>query len=133
MDITAVEKQTNIAMLVEDQSLQDYMARLLTGANFKVKAYNTQDQALSGIEEDNPELIICDFKHSRTNGADFCKALRKNPKFLHTPVIFILRIFPIKQKLSMPAETTTSTAIPWKKSSWLKYSFACTAYQGSKT
>ncbi len=98
MDIAAAEKQTNIAMLVEDQSLQDYMAHLLTGANFKVKAYNTQDQTLSGIEEDNPELIICDFKPIRANGADFCKALRKNPKFLHTPVLFILSDTDISNK-----------------------------------
>ena len=98
MDIIAGEKRTKISIVVEDANLQNYMVLMLNGANFEVKAYGTQDQALSGIENDSPELIICDFKSSHINGADFCKVLRKNPKFLYIPVIFILNDRDISSK-----------------------------------
>ena len=86
----AEERKTKIAVIVEEQSLQDYIVLLLVGENYEVKGYSSQDEAISALGGDIPELIIIDFQTPRINGIDVCKALRKNYFFNNVPLIFLM-------------------------------------------
>ena len=84
------DKKVKIAVIVEEQSLQDYIVLLLVGEDYEVKGYSSQDEAISALGGDIPELIIIDFQTPRINGMDVCKALRKNYFFNNVPLIFLM-------------------------------------------
>ncbi len=84
------EIKTKIAVIAEEQGLQDYIALMLIGENYEVKAYPTQEDAFQNLETDLPDLIISDFQSPNINGLNICRILRKNFLFLYTPLIFIL-------------------------------------------
>ena len=63
-------KKIKIAVIVEEQSLQDYIVLLLVGENYEVKGYSSQEEAISALGGDIPELIIIDFQAPRINGMD---------------------------------------------------------------
>ena len=86
----AEEKNLKIALITEDQGIQEYMSLILVGENYDVKTYFTQEEALAGLGGYLPDLVISDFQSPHINGMDICKALRRNYMFVHTPLIFIL-------------------------------------------
>ena len=86
----AEEKNLKIALITEDQGIQEYVSLILVGENYDVKTYFTQEEALAGLGGYLPDLVISDFQSPHINGMDICKALRRNYMFVHTPLIFIL-------------------------------------------
>ena len=84
------EKKVKVFVIVQDRNLQDYLAAMLIGENYEVKAYSRQDTALNELEKDIPDLIISDFQSPDINGVEICKALRKTFLFSHIVLIFLL-------------------------------------------
>lgn len=85
------DKKVKIAVIVEDPNLQDYIALILMGEGYDVKAYSTQNDALKNLDKQAPELIISDFQTPNIDGLDISKVLRKNFLFRYVPIIFILQ------------------------------------------
>ena len=83
-------RKTKISVVVEDAALEDFIVLILIGEDYKVKAYRNQQEALTGLEADPPDLIICDYKSAHINGLDICRILRKNLPYYYIPVMFVL-------------------------------------------
>ena len=86
----AEEKKIKIAVIVEEQNLQDYIALILVGENYEVSVYTNQDEAVTALGRDIPDLIILNFQSPRINGLDIGRALRKNYIFNYIPLIFLM-------------------------------------------
>jgi CheY-like chemotaxis protein len=86
----AQEIPPRIAVIVEDQRLQDYIVMLLVGEGYEVKAFSTQVEAFSGLEKNLADLIISEFQSPHINGLDICKVLRKNFFFNSVPMLFLI-------------------------------------------
>ncbi len=82
--------KTRIAVIVEDQRLQDYIVLLLVGEGYEVKAFSTQHDALKNLEREMVDLIISDFHSPNINGLDICKVLRKNFSYNLVPMFFLI-------------------------------------------
>ena len=83
-------RKTRISVIVGDSALEDFIVLVLIGDDYMVKVYKTQQEALKGLEQEPPDLIICDFSAQHINGLDICKILRKNLPYYYIPIIFIL-------------------------------------------
>ncbi|MDD5729538.1 MAG: response regulator [Candidatus Omnitrophica bacterium] len=82
--------KTKIAVIVEDQRLQDYIVLLLVGEGYEVKAFSSQIGALNSLEADIVDLVISEFHSPNINGLDICKILRKNFIYNLIPIFFII-------------------------------------------
>lgn len=79
-----------IAVIVEDQTLLDYIVLLLVGEGYEVKTFTTQDDAIRGLDKEVVDLIISEFQSPNINGLDICKILRKNFFYNLIPMFFII-------------------------------------------
>jgi len=86
----ATTQKTKIAVIVEDQRLQDYIVLLLVGEGYEVKPFSTQNDALRSLEKEVVDLIISEFQSPNINGLDICKVLRKNFLYNHIPIFFLI-------------------------------------------
>jgi len=84
------ETTIKIAVIVEDQRLQDYIVMLLVGEGYQVQSFSTQIEAFSGLEKEQVDLIISEFQSPHINGLDICKVLRKNFFYQLIPMLFLI-------------------------------------------
>jgi CheY-like chemotaxis protein len=78
--------------IIDDEP--DYLNMLevvLSGAGYQVVTEETPDGAVSRLESFVPDLILCDmnFDNSELNGLSIYESVRKNPKLLAVPFVFI--------------------------------------------
>lgn len=82
-----------ILVVEDDQALLAGIAELLevTDISYDLTVLTASDGigGLSVLREQLPDLIISDIMMPRMGGYEFLKHVRKNPKWLHIPVIFL--------------------------------------------
>lgn len=79
-----------VAVIVEDQPLQDYIVMLLVGEGYDVKPFSNQTSAIETLEKEFVDLIISEFHSANINGLDICKVLRKNFLYNLIPMFFLI-------------------------------------------
>jgi diguanylate cyclase (GGDEF)-like protein len=82
--------QTKILLVIEELKLQDFVALVLMGEGYKVKAFFSQKDALEDLTQDIPDLIITDFLSPKVDGLSLCKTIRKNTLFRYTPIVLLI-------------------------------------------
>lgn len=82
-----------ILLVEDDKALLDGIADLLeiSDIGYEVKVLTASDGVggLNTIREQLPDLILSDVMMPRMGGYEFLNHIRKNPKWLHIPVIFL--------------------------------------------
>ena len=78
--------------IIDDEP--DYLNTLevvLSGAGYQVVTEETPDGAVGRLESFIPDLILCDmnFDNSELNGFTIYESVRKNPRLLAVPFVFI--------------------------------------------
>lgn len=79
-------------MVIDDEELiLKSLGRLLTNEHYEVKLASSGEEALSLLEEFNPEVIILDVKMSGLDGLEVCRRIRndKNENIKNIPIIMI--------------------------------------------
>ena len=77
-------------LVVEDEpDVQMFLASTLGDAGFRVVTASNGLDAYNHVKESVPDLITLDLVMPRQSGVLFYKRLRKNPKFVHVPVVII--------------------------------------------
>lgn len=56
---------------------------------YKVIKTISANEAFSRIKQEHPDLIILDYMLPDKNGPQICEELRKNPLFIHTPILML--------------------------------------------
>lgn len=76
-------------ILVVDDSATDrfYLTEILEKAGFSVIAAENGEECLVKVETDTPDLVVMDVIMPGLNGFQTTRALSKNPKTAHIPVI----------------------------------------------
>ena len=88
--IVAVDDEPDILDLIEATLESDY----------KVTKASCGEEAFVKIKEVNPDLIILDYTLPDTEGVQICKELRKNPLFIHTPILMLTGRGEIEDKVT---------------------------------
>jgi len=89
LKILVVDDQPEILEIIED-TLKE---------NFEVlKAYNG-NEALNKIKKEIPDLLILDYMLPDINGVEICKILRKDPLWIHLPILMLTGKGEIEDKI----------------------------------
>ncbi|GAB4029013.1 MAG: response regulator transcription factor [Elusimicrobiota bacterium] len=73
----------------DDKDFLDVLERYLKAAGFEVSKFPNAKSALSAAGRLSPDLVVTDVEMPGISGFEFLKALRENPRFVHTPVILM--------------------------------------------
>jgi len=84
--------QTPLIFLVDDEP--DYLSLLevvLSGDGYKVVSTDTPEDAIHQLQSTIPDMILCDmnFENSKLDGFSIYDSVRKNPRTLPIPFVFI--------------------------------------------
>ncbi|MBT8149727.1 MAG: response regulator [Pseudomonadales bacterium] len=75
-------------LIVEDNELnRDMLTRRLERKGFKVRSVGDGQQALDGIADQRPDIVLMDMDLPVLDGWSTCSALRKDPATASLPVI----------------------------------------------
>ena len=85
------ESKPTLYIIDDDENTLDMIVRVLEGGGFAVKAFNTSDEALIGLKQDLPDLIISDINldTSTIGGFSFYENVRQLQHLSHVPFIFL--------------------------------------------
>lgn len=87
-------------LIVDDQPANlRVLAKMLQGANYKVKKAIDGESALVAAISSPPDLILLDIKMPEMNGYEVCQKLKANLKTKHIPIIFISALSEVNDKL----------------------------------
>lgn len=77
-------------MVVDDSNTIRKSAEMfLTKAGFQVVCIEDGFDALTRIDEENPDLVFIDVIMPKIDGLQACQIIKRNPKFKSTPIIFL--------------------------------------------
>lgn len=77
-------------LVVDDmQTVLDQAAELLSG-RFEVQRALSTDEALKLVQEDAPDIILCDINMPDTDGFALVESLKADSDFKDIPVIFMV-------------------------------------------
>ncbi len=76
-------------LAVDDNSdILDLLVAILED-NYQVILAHNGKEAIEKAKKESPDLLILDYNLPDIQGPDICKALRKDPFFLHTPILML--------------------------------------------
>lgn len=86
-----LKKKKNV-LIIDDQStgrtiLEKVIQQI--SDNLHVSAFGNPEEALTWIDEHEPDLIITDYRMPEMNGVDFIRAVRQKPRCENVPIMMI--------------------------------------------
>lgn len=92
-------------LIVEDDLSQQRLLRaMMTSAGYEVEAARHGLEAFQRIERRVPDLILLDLALPVMDGATFLDTLRKNPLYVHIPVVIVTQALPPEQAAAIERE-----------------------------
>lgn len=85
-----INRNSNARVLVVDdvKSSRDVVCNILHRNGFeKINEASNGREALEMVVDVRPDMVVSDLMMPEMDGYDFCRAMRKNPKFVDTPII----------------------------------------------
>jgi CheY-like chemotaxis protein len=85
------QQQPMIYVVDDEDEFLKLIAHVLENAGFQVKAFNTSDDALKGLQSEMPQLILSDInlETSTAGGFTFYERVRQFDHLLYVPFIFL--------------------------------------------
>ena len=77
-------------LVVDDEpEITEIVETFLVENGFKVATENSPHNAIRKAKEFKPDVILLDIMMPGVDGYDICQALKKDPAFANTPIIFL--------------------------------------------
>ena len=73
----------------DDPIVRKFLEALLTDAGYEVTMASDGEQALDGVRELKPDLVILDLVMPYRDGFEVCRAIRNTPAVRSVPVIIL--------------------------------------------
>ncbi|MCK5492302.1 MAG: response regulator, partial [Candidatus Omnitrophica bacterium] len=83
----------------DDPDILDVLLATLDSDYEIIQACNGKD-AIEKAKKDSPDLLILDYNLPDICGPDICKILRKDPFFIHTPILILTGKGEIEDKIT---------------------------------
>lgn len=78
-----------VLVLDDDAEVRALLEKLLTHDGYQVTAVGDGLEGLVHLEQDKPDLVLCDVMMPNLDGLAFTRAIKKNPDTRGLPVIFL--------------------------------------------
>jgi DNA-binding response OmpR family regulator len=79
----------HILIVEDDPAVQTLLVKALTAKGYRITQATDGVQGLTALEQEQPDLIICDVMMPRLDGMTFVKAVKRNDGTRAVPVIFL--------------------------------------------
>jgi len=89
-----------ILIVDDDPNTSQLLEAILTKEGYNTLSVNDSQQAPLVAVDFSPDLILLDLMMPVMDGITTCKALRSNPAFANTPIIFFTAIGEIQYKVA---------------------------------
>ena len=80
---------TKILIIDDEPEITEIVETFLTEVGYKVAVENSPLKAVSKAIKFKPDIVLLDIMMPGSDGYEVCKALKKNPDFAETPIIFL--------------------------------------------
>jgi len=78
---------STILIVDDDHGVLTAWRRLLRAEGYRVEIADSGEEGLNALDKMRPDLIITDSLMPGMNGVEFCRLLRRDPRFLAIPLI----------------------------------------------
>ena len=77
-------------LVVDDEpEITEIVETFLTDAGYQVMVENQPAEAVNKADKFGPDVVLLDIMMPVMDGYEVCEQLKKNPRFTHTPIIFL--------------------------------------------
>ncbi len=77
-------------LVVDDEpEITEIVETFLTDAGYQVMVENQPSEAVNKADKFGPDVVLLDIMMPVMDGYEVCEQLKKNPRFTHTPIIFL--------------------------------------------
>ncbi len=80
-------------MIDDDKTILEVWPKILRGYGFEVITAEDGMAGLKKVEEEFPDLVICDILIPKLDGIKFCETLRADEAFITLPIILASGVF----------------------------------------
>ncbi len=77
----------HVLVVDDDKTSRDLVKKFLEQENYVLNAVASGEEGLDFLEENQPDLILCDIMMPEMDGIEFCARIRLSPRFEEIPVI----------------------------------------------
>jgi CheY-like chemotaxis protein len=78
-----------ILAIDDDREVLDEVTAVLSGANLACHGCTTSEEALSAVQENSPDLILCDLNLNGESGLELYQRIKQQPGLENVPVMFL--------------------------------------------
>lgn len=78
-----------VLIVDDDRNIRKLIESYLVSAGFKVVQASSGEEGIGTMEANPPDLVLLDVQMQGMDGFQTIQAIRKNRKFLHTPILFL--------------------------------------------
>ena len=78
-----------IVIVDDDRDMREALRAVFEARGFQVVLAQSGLRLISHLHVDRPDLIVLDVMMSWIDGFELCRALKRNPEFALTPLVFI--------------------------------------------
>jgi chemosensory pili system protein ChpA (sensor histidine kinase/response regulator) len=86
---TAGARAPQVLIVDDSLTVRRVTSRMLTREGFEVAVARDGIEALALLETQDPDVILLDIEMPRMDGFEFMRTIRRDPRFVHTPVVMI--------------------------------------------
>jgi len=83
-----VEKK-KVLVVDDSNTIRKSAEMFLTKGGYNVVCIEDGFEALTRVDEEDPDLIFIDVIMPKIDGLQACQIIKRNPKFKNTPIIFL--------------------------------------------
>lgn len=80
----------NLLIMINKSEARDFLAALLLGEGYKVKACLNQRDGLEALTKESFDLVLADYQAPGISGIEISKAMRKSFTLRHIPIILLM-------------------------------------------
>ncbi len=84
-----LDTEAHILAVDDDPAILLILQNLLSPWGFKVTTLDKPQQLWETLEATSPDLLILDVEMPQVNGIELCQAVRQNPRWSDTPILFL--------------------------------------------
>jgi CheY-like chemotaxis protein len=81
--------RSRVLVIDDDHEILQVFGEDLRAAGYSVSTARDGESALASVEEQRPDVIVCDVIMPGMNGFQFCRKLNNSPETSHIPVLLM--------------------------------------------
>lgn len=88
----SVMRPSTLLIVEDDAATRLALACMVADSDRQVVTADSAEEALAHLPLVNPDVILCDYMLGGMNGTQFCRALRRSPRWQQVPVIMVTQL-----------------------------------------